>query len=283
MTDLTQRPLPALDLGPRAEPAAEAPDPDVLRQAAAPALEAEPPAPEVERPAPEAESTAANDAPAKVADAPESTIARGGAALDDIIRDAASLRDAVARFEFTSAPSGAGSPDEALLRDSLAAAQEREQRVRDDTVALTRGLARITTQSALLLAKFTEAMSPMLPHDAERRRRAPWIALGVGLAGVAAVVSALALFQARENARQMERLQQALAKAIDDSAAAQALAARTLDARMREIASREAALLPAVKSAPPPPAPPPSIAKPAPRAETKSTAPAQGTKRKAAR
>ena len=155
--------------------------------------------------------------------------------------------------------------------------------MRDDTVALTRGLARITTQSALLLAKFTEAMSPMLPHDAERRRRAPWIALGVGLAGVAAVVSALALFQARENARQMERLQQALAKAIDDSAAAQALAARTLDARMREIASREAALLPAVKSAPPPPAPPPSIAKPAPRAETKSTAPAQGTKRKAAR
>ncbi|HET9046872.1 MAG TPA: hypothetical protein VFO33_07940, partial [Casimicrobiaceae bacterium] len=143
------------------------------------------------------------------------------AAIQDLARDAASLREAVARFKIVPPPADVVLPDDAPLLDTLVAAQAREQRVRDDAVELTRGLARITTQSALLLVKFTESAAAFLqrlsrPVEAPAPEvppppRSPWILAGVGLAGIAAVASVLALMQARESATRMDLMQQALA------------------------------------------------------------------------
>lgn len=218
-----------------------------------------------------------------------------GGSLDDAIealaRDAAALREAVARFEIVGRPAEVAPPEEdAPLLDTLVAAQAREQRARDDTVELTRGLARITTQCALLLVRFTDSAGAFLQRfafaDGSMARPAPrglglWIATGVGLAGIAAVVSGLALVQARDNARQMDHLQQTLAQSIGDGAAKQDAAVRTLEARMRELTSREAAIIAAIQAPPPAaPAAEPETQAPKPAKPATST---RNTKRKAAR
>lgn len=210
------------------------------------------------------------------------------AAIDGLARDAAALREAVARFEIAGRPADTAQSDDTPLLDTLA----REQRARDDTVELTRGLARITTQSALLLVEFTDAVaavaqrlsaSPAATQGAQQRSLMRWLAVGagVGLAGIAAVVSTLALMQARENARQMDRVQQALVQSIGDGAQAQAAAARTLETRLREFDSREAALVAAIKAAAPAP---PRAAEPeaARREPAKAATSSRNTKRKAA-
>jgi hypothetical protein len=215
-------------------------------------------------------------------------------AIEALARDAALLREAVARFDITGRPADAVPPDDAPLLDTLVAAQAREQRARDDTVELTRGLARITTHSALLLVKFTDSAAAFLgrhaaPSEApatapvERRPFSPWIAAGAALAGIAAIVSVLALLQARENAREVERLQQALVQSIRDNAQAQETAVRSLEAGMRELTSREAALVEAIQAATPAP-PHPAEPEAAPRREpAKPAAPSRNAKRKATR
>ena len=186
------------------------------------------------------------------------------AAIRDLARDAASLREAVARFKIAPPPVDVVLPEDAPLFDTLVAAQAREQRVRDDAVELTRGLARITTQSALLLVKFTDSAAafvqripePAPPPAAEARpARSPWMLAGVGLAGIAAVASVLALWQARESAARLDRMQQTLTQSIGERAEAQETALRTLEARMRELTSREAALVAAIAAATAPPPP----------------------------
>jgi hypothetical protein len=225
----------------------------------------------------------------------ELTIARSGAALDatleELARDAASLRDAVARLEIENAPDRAEVLDDAQRLDDRAAVEAQGQRARDDNIALTRGLVRVTTQAALLLAKFTDVASTQLPHVAASvdsaanglRRRTPWIVLGVGIAAAIVAVSAFTLVQARENARQMELQQQALAKAIGESAAAQESAVRALEARM-DARLREAALVAAVKAAAAPAqTPPPTATEPIPRAPAKPAPAAHSAKRKSTR
>jgi hypothetical protein len=210
-------------------------------------------------------------------------------AIEALARDAAALREAVARFEIVGRPAEASPPDDGPLLDTLVAAQAREQRARDDTVELTRGLARITTQCALLLVRFTDSAGAFLHRFAAADGARIWpasrgltlgIGIGVGLAGVAAIVSALALVQARDGARQMDRLQQTLVQTIGDGAAKQDSSVRALEARMRELTSREAAIIAAIQ------APPPA----APVAEPEATAPkpvkpatSNRAKRKAAR
>ena len=244
MTDLTQRPLIPIGLGPRA---AQPPDPERGRVAADPPVAANA-STEGELDAPE---VAGVIAPATTVTPGETSLE---AAIEGLARDAAALREAVARFEIAGSPADAAQLDDAPLLDTLA----REQRVREDTIELTRGLARITTQSALLLVKFTDSAAGFLKRFAaagdatprtEWRGLATWVGAGVGLAGVAAVVAALALLQARENARQADRLQQALVQSISDNALAQTSAVHALEARMRELTSREAAIVAAIQAA----------------------------------
>jgi len=244
MTDLTQRPLIPIGLGPRA---AQPPDPERGRVAADPPVAANA-STEGELDAPE---VAGVIAPATTVTPGETSLE---AAIEGLARDAAALREAVARFEIAGSPADAAQLDDAPLLDTLA----REQRVREDTIELTRGLARITTQSALLLVKFTDSAVGFLKRFAaagdatprtEWRGLATWVGAGVGLAGVAAVVAALALLQARENARQADRLQQALVQSISDNALAQTSAVHALEARMRELTSREAAIVAAIQAA----------------------------------
>ena len=275
MTDVTQRTVMPIGVGARA---AQPPDVEPRRAAdASPATAAE---------------QVADPHPSVTGGAVEGTaLDRGDASLDAMIeglaRDAAALREAVARFEIAGKPLDAPPSDDAPLLDALA----REQRVRDDTVELTRGLARITTQSALLLVKFTDSAAAFLQRStaadeaaASEKRRSPalWVAAAAGLAGIAAVVGALALLQARENARQMDRLQQALVQSIGDNAQAQAAAASALEARVRELASREAAIVAAIQAAAPaaPRADEPDAAR---REPAKSAASSRNAKRKAVR
>jgi hypothetical protein len=240
--------------------------------------------------APEQGSVGVIDTPmvleAAAAQAANPNGAADASSAENLARDAAALREAVARFEIAR-PAADTAPDDAPLLDTLA----HEQRIRDDTVALTRGLARITTQSALLLAKFTDAAAEFLLRSApaattaSRRRLVGWIALGVSLAGIAAAASGVALWQARENALQLERTQKALVQAIDNNAQAQETALRTLEARMRELTSREAALIAAIKEAQAtPPPPPPVVVETAKREPAKAAPASRNAKRsKAAR
>ena len=281
MTDLTQRPLMPIGVSPRA--AAHAPDAERWRATSDPPVAANA----------STEAGSAQDRPG-AADAflPATTEAESATSLDAAIeglaRDAAALREAIARFEIGGRPADAAQPDDAPLLDALA----REQRVREDTIELTRGLARITTQSALLLVKFTDSAAGFLrrfaasgdaTHGTGWRGLPIWIGAGVGLAGIAAVVATLALMQARENARQMDRVQQVLVQSISDNALAQASAVHTLEARMRELTSREAAIVAAIQAAAP--AAPAAEPEAAPRREppAKSAAASRNGKRKAAR
>jgi len=280
MTDLTQRPLIPIGVGPRTPPSSDA---ERFRVAAGPPLAA--------NASTEAEP-GQDDATAGGVMAAATAVTPGIGSLDAIdglARDAAALREAVARFEIAGHPADTAQPDDTALLDTLA----REQRARDDTLELTRGLARITTQSALLLVEFTDAAaavahrlsaSPAATDGAKRRSpmRGLAVGAGVGLAGIAAVVSALALLQARDNARQMDRLQQALVQSISDGAQAQATAARTLEARLREVGAREAAIVAAIQAAAPvaPRAAAPEAAR---REPAKAAASSRNAKRKPAR
>ena len=236
MTDLTQRPLMPIGVNPRAT--AQPPDAEHLRDtpdtpvATNAGTEGEP---GFDRPA---ATAAAAQAPATTV-TPE--VGSLDAAIEVLARDAAALREAVARFEIAGRPADTAQPDDAPLLDALA----REQRVRDDTVELTRGLARITTQSALLLVKFTDSAAAFLQRfaaaneaasPAQPRSLALWVAAAVGLAGIAAVVGALALLQGRD-------------QSIGDNAQVQAAAASALETRVRELASREAAITAAIQAA----------------------------------
>jgi hypothetical protein len=272
MADLSQRPLMPIAFGSHAPAAAaEADNRRTVADMKAVAMPEEATAGVIDTPMVVEGATAEAANPNGASD-PSST--------EGLARDAAALREAVARFEI--ARPVADAPDDAPLLDTLA----HEQRVRDDTVELTRGLARITTRSALLLAKFTDAASEFLRQSApaattaSRRRLAGWVALGVALAGIAAATSGVALWQARENARQLEGTQRALVQAIDNNAQAQETAVRTLEARMRELTSREAALIAAIKEAQAAAAaPPPVEVEPAKREPAKATPTSRNAKR----
>ncbi len=274
LADLTQRPVAAEDFGHTPSGAA----PGGAASAPVPAM-----------------ATAGRAANESLTGAPESGEPGAGVAtLASLARDAAALREAVARFEIVDPPPAEGSPeaaptadrlpDDAPLLDALLAAQAREERARDDGIELTRGLARIATRSALLTAGFTETMAPLLRSLAaggaadrprERSGGSAWPVAGVALAAAAAVIAALAFAQARENGRRIEQVQAALDRSATERAQAQADRSAALDALRRDFAARDSALAAAVRAAAAPPAPPPAaVVPPAPAPAAASPHPA---------
>ncbi|MEO7499796.1 MAG: hypothetical protein ABIX11_09420, partial [Casimicrobiaceae bacterium] len=103
------------------------------------------------------------------------------------------------------------------------------------------------------------------------------------LAAIGAGVSVLALVQARDTARQADQLQRSIVQSIADNAQTQAAALRAVEAGLRELSEREAALVAAIKAAAPPTphavAPPQAATAPPPRATVKPAAPPRSAKR----
>jgi len=162
-------------------------------------------------------------------------------ALAELERQAAALRmaaDAVAGDAGAAAPVEAGTSPE-----------ERARRLQHDAIELSRSVARLTARSALLLAGLTEASSGHLRRfldgagtEARHAQRRIMVLAGIAAAfaiGATALGAAL-LLQERDNAREVQRLADVVARTQQDQAAV-AAERSAIDARLREIAERQVA------------------------------------------
>jgi hypothetical protein len=186
-----------------------------------------------------------------------------------------------------------------LIPEALEAANVRRNRDRDEAIDLTRGIARITTQSAILLASASESVTEFLrqvSETAQQSERTTRKSLRMAIVAVAvaalfatgaAVVAVMSYQQVSENNRMTDQVRQAVLQTAKESAAMHENQLKQLDEKIRELAAREQALR--LAAAPPPASATPEgtgdSAAPTRRDTTRSSsqARASASKRKAAR
>jgi hypothetical protein len=181
---------------------------------------------------------------------------RGGdleSALAALDAEAAALRDAVAAL----AAAGGAPAAPGIAADVDGAAPPS----RADAALLTRSLARVTARSALLQASVSDASAAVLRRAdsaaqatrASGRRTLAVGALAAILAAAAAALAALGVVEERDNARAFQRWQAAASATLQEERLARVSAQQAQDARLREIADRQAATTAALRAAAAPP------------------------------
>lgn len=211
-------------------------------------------------------------------------------ALEDLDRQSASLRHAAEDVIRDDRARHATPVDSTL---SLGAGRPSE---REEEIALARGNARISTQSALLLASLSQNASQFLNAFAEAARRSDEatrrsLRIAVTAACIAALFSVAALvvaivgyLEGRESMQRAERVQESVLRAVQEAATAEQARSQALAAKLQELAARQAAT-----TAPPAATPPVATAhETAPPArhdapKSRSTSTARTSKQKPAR
>ncbi len=180
-------------------------------------------------------------------------------ALDDLDRQSASLRDAADAVIREDRARHAGPAVDSTLPPGEARPREREEEI-----ALARGNARISTQSALLLASLSHTASQFLNAFAETAKRSDEatrksLRIAVTAACIAALVSVAALIVAvlsyvegREHMQRVEQLQESVLRTVQEAAAAEQARSQALAAKLRDMAERQAATIVAPVAMPAP-------------------------------
>lgn len=172
-------------------------------------------------------------------------------ALAALEAEAAALRDAVAAL----AEAGGGAPvAPGVAADGDGAAPPS----RADAALLNRYLTRVTARSALLQASVSDASAAALRRAdaaaqatrASSRRTLAVAALAALLAAAAAALAALGVAEERDDARAFQRWQAAAMAALQEERLARAAAQQAQDARLQQIADRQAATTAALRAAP---------------------------------
>jgi hypothetical protein len=152
--------------------------------------------------------------------------------------------------------------DGRLIPEALEAANVRRNRDRDEAIDLTRGIARITTQSAILLASASESLTEFLRQVSETaqqserttRKSLRMAIVAVGIAALfatgAAIVSVMSYLQVGESIRMTDQVRQAVLQSAKESVAMQESQLKLLDEKIRDLAAREQALR--LAASPPP-------------------------------
>ncbi len=203
-------------------------------------------------------------------------------ALAALEAEAAALRDAVAAL---AAANGAPAPGVAADGDAAAPPS------RAGAALLTRNLARVTARSALLQASVSDASAAALrgadaaaqATRASSRRTLAVAALAALLAAAAAALAALGVAEERDNARAFQRWQAAATATLQEERLARVSAQQAQDARLREIADRQAATTEALQAAAVPPPMDAAATNAARRDSAKASTKARAPQRKANR
>ena len=144
--------------------------------------------------------------------------------------------------------------DGRLIPAAMESGDVRRNHERDEAIDLTRGIARMTTQSAILLASASESVTEFLrqvsetAQQSERRTRKSLqvaivaVAVAALFATGAAVVSVMSYLHVRENNRMTDEVRQAVLQSAKESVAMQESQIKRLDEKIRELDKREAAL-----------------------------------------
>jgi hypothetical protein len=170
-------------------------------------------------------------------------------ALAGLDAEAAALRDAVAAL----AEAGGDPAAPGIAADVDAGAPPS----RAGVALLTRNLARVTACSALLQASVSDASAAVLRRvdaaaqatRASSRRTLAVAALAAILAAAAAALAALGVAEERDDARAFQRWQAAATATLQEERLARVSAQQAQDARLQEIADRQAATAAAQQAA----------------------------------
>jgi len=174
-------------------------------------------------------------------------------ALATLEAEAAALRDAVGALAAASrAPAAPG------IAVDVAGAPPPSNA---GAALLTRNLARVTARSALLQASVSDTSAAALRRAdaaaqatrASSRRTLAVAALAALLAAAAAGLAALGVVEERDNARAFQRWQAAATATLQEERLARVSAQQAHDARLQEIADRQAATTKAMQAAAAPP------------------------------
>ncbi len=180
-------------------------------------------------------------------------------ALADLDHQAASLRHAADTVIKDDRARHAASAADSMLLSGAGGPRER-----DEEIALARGNARISTQSALLLASLSQTASQYLNAFAETARRSDEatrksLRIAVAAACIAALFSVAALVVAivsyregREHMQRADQAQESVLRAVQEAAAAEQARNQALEAKLQGMAERLAAPVVAPMAAPAP-------------------------------
>jgi hypothetical protein len=194
-------------------------------------------------------------------------------ALDDVDRQASSLREVAANFmqghglvdpqcpsdlvpDERATPSGGTGTS----RDDARITANDLKHAHDEEIMLTRGIGIVTTQSAILVASLSEAATQFLRQFSETAQKSDKAAgaslravrtmvLIVGLASIIAASAAIMTFlEARENRQMTTQWQESIERSISEIAASQAAQLKSLDGQIRELSDRQRIPPPATAS-----------------------------------
>ena len=169
-------------------------------------------------------------------------------ALEDLDRQSASLRHAAEDLIRDDRARHAGPAADSMLAPGAGRPSEREEEI-----ALARGNARISTQSALLLASLSQNASQFLNAFAETARRSDEatrksLRIAVAAACIAALFSVAALvvailshLEGREHMQRVEQAQASVLRAVQEAATAEQARSQALAARLQDLAERHPA------------------------------------------
>jgi hypothetical protein len=209
-------------------------------------------------------------------------------ALGDLDRQSASLRQAADAVIQDDRARHADSAADSVLAAGAGRPSEREEEI-----ALARGNARISTQSALLLASLSQTASQFLNAFVETARRSEEatrksLRIAVTAACIAALFSIAALVvailsyrESREHMQRVEQAQESVLRAVQEAAAAEQARSQALAAKLQAMADRQTAAAPAAVPAHVEPVA--EVAAPPRHEAPKSRTPARASKPKSTR
>lgn len=198
-------------------------------------------------------------------------------ALDDVDRQASSLRDVATSFmqgqdlaeqERRSAlgpnaiPNSVEGNRPLLSSDAGITENDHLKREHDEEMALTRSIGIVTTQSAILVASLSETATRFLRQFSETTEKSAEAArtslrtvlvtvliMGI-LAGIAAAAAIVSYFEQRENRQTMNQWHESVLRSMKETADAQQAQIKSLDDKIRELSDRQNELAAAPLPAP---------------------------------